>query len=205
MNQKEIINYTERTMLETNEVMTARDFAKEYNEPVPSKLVCSFLQNYALGKKQIVEVDTSFGIVLSYLNLNRAEITSIDSESEKQKVANDMLIAQKILTPQNKPNLRFINSEPNLVFDKMAENTYDLIFFNSYNPNYNYKKATNALNGDGSLIINDILLNGKAMDPSNRENKVVEIRDFVDKLESDEDIYFSILPINEAILIISKR
>ena len=205
MSNAEIINFIENKTVESVELLKARDNANEYSEQVPSKSVCSFLKAFTKGKKEIVELETSFGIIPSYLDLKNQQFTTIDPEIEKQNVAKNILKSQNLLTAKTKPNLRFINSEINSVLKKIAENSYDLIFFNSYKNNYDFLSAINAINKNGFVIINNILLNGKVANPSNRDDDVIEVRDFLNDLDKNNHINTTLLPINETLLLISQK
>ena len=87
------------------------------------------------------------------------------------------------------------------------QHSFDLIFIDADKNNYDhyYELALCLLPSNGIIIIDNMLWGGDVADPSNNDNQTKIIRSLNAKIQKDERVDFSLLPIADGLSFIRKK
>ena len=85
--------------------------------------------------------------------------------------------------------------------------SFDLIFIDADKNNYSnyYELSLCLLPSNGIIIIDNMLWGGNVADPSNNDNQTETIRSLNAKIQKDERVNFSLLPISDGLSFIRKK
>jgi predicted O-methyltransferase YrrM len=87
------------------------------------------------------------------------------------------------------------------------QHSYDFIFIdadkNNY-PNY-YELSLQLLRSNGIIIIDNMLWHGDVADEDNNDSQTKTIRDLNKKIQQDERVNFSLLPLSDGLSFIRKK
>ena len=85
--------------------------------------------------------------------------------------------------------------------------SFDLIFIDADKNNYSnyYELSLCLLPSNGIIIIDNMLWGGNVADPSNNDNQTETIRSLNAKIQKDERVDFSLLPISDGLSFIRKK
>ena len=84
---------------------------------------------------------------------------------------------------------------------------FDLVFIDADKGNYSkyYEAGLSLLRKEGLILVDNVLWSGKVADPYNQEEDTVAIREFNQKLQQDDRIDLSLLPIGDGLTFARKR
>ena len=84
---------------------------------------------------------------------------------------------------------------------------FDLVFIDADKGNYSnyYEAGLSLLRKGGLILVDNVLWSGKVADPDNQEEDTVAIREFNQKLQQDDRIDLSLLPIGDGLTFARKR
>ena len=87
------------------------------------------------------------------------------------------------------------------------QSSFDLIFIDADKNNYTnyYELSLCLLPSNGIIIIDNVLWGGNVADPSNNDNQTGTIRSLNAKIQKDERVDFSLLPISDGLSFIRKK
>jgi len=166
----------------------------------------SFLKMISYLKKpdKILEIGTYTGystICLSAGLTKKGEIHSIDINEEILDFTKQFIDKSK-----NKNKIYLHTGDATKIIPKIKQ-TFDLIFIdadkNNY-PNY-YELSLTLLRPNGIIIIDNMLWHGDVADESKKDAQTNTIRDLNKKIQTDERIEFSLLPLSDGLSFIRKK
>ena len=87
------------------------------------------------------------------------------------------------------------------------ENTFDFAFIDADKRNYlnYYEKALNLVRPGGLIAIDNVLWSGQVADPQVDDRRTKAIREFNQKVQGDERIELSLVPIGDGLTLVWKR
>lgn len=85
--------------------------------------------------------------------------------------------------------------------------TYDIAFIDADKENYGeyYERCLVLLRERGLILIDNVLWGGRVADPSNNDESTVAIRELTAKMQADERVDFSLIPVGDGLSFAVKR
>ncbi|MDE5599635.1 MAG: class I SAM-dependent methyltransferase [Ureaplasma sp.] len=174
------------------------------NIPIIRKKTAKIINNIINENKynSLLEIGTAYGFScnLWIQNKNLKNIVSIEKNIDNYLIASNYV-------SQN--NLKLINGD---AFDVQINEKFDLIFLDGPKSNQEilFEKFLNLLNDNGTIVVDNLLLNKfKKLDINqlnkNQRKLLEKIELFRKYLENNERINFTFLNIDDGIGIITKR
>ncbi|OAI05306.1 class I SAM-dependent methyltransferase [Methylomonas methanica] len=161
------------------------------------------------GAKKILEIGVFTGYSSTCLALAlppEGRITACDISEEFTHVARRYWIQANVadkIDLRLGPALETLNS---LIAAGHA-GSYDMAFIDADKANYDsyYEQSLALLRPGGLLVIDNVLWNGRVVDPSIQDADTVAIRDLNQKIHADPRVTISLLPIADGLTLALKR
>lgn len=161
------------------------------------------------GAKKILEIGVFTGYSSTCLALAlpaEGRITACDISEEFTNVARRYWIQANVadkIDLRLGPALETLNS---LIAAGHA-GSYDMAFIDADKANYDsyYEQSLALLRTGGLLVIDNVLWNGRVVDPSIQDADTVAIRDLNQKIHADPRVTISLLPIADGLTLALKR
>ncbi len=155
----------------------------------------------ALGARAVVEIGTGAGVSALYLLRGMALdgiLTSIDVESEHQRVARESL-AEAGLPPGR---ARLITGRALDVLPRLTDGGYDLVFCDAAKGEYGdyLREAIRLLRPGGVVAFDNALWHGRVPDSSARDPETVAVRELLRQVRDDERLTPLLLPSGDGLL-----
>lgn len=201
--------YAEGFHRERSEIARAREAAEQLDTVPVSPGVASTLTFLARAARarSVVEIGSGAGVSGLALYAGMAPdgvLTSIDSDSELQRVARRMFRDAGI--PSNR--IRLIGGDALTVMPKLSDAAYDLVFVDGdmLDCGEYIEQAQRLLRPDGVLVVNNALWYNLVADPENEDNETIVIREALDAVSSMDDAWVpALLPVGNGLLVASRR
>ena len=156
----------------------------------------------AAGARAVIELGTGAGISALYLLDGMPEdgiLTSIDSESEHQRLAKQSLTEAGYASGR----ARLIAGRALEVLPRLSDAAYDLVFCDaarSENRDY-LAAAARVLRPGGVVVFAGALNGGKVAEPHVRDTDTVGMRDLLKTVRDDERFTAAVLPVGAGLLV----
>lgn len=160
----------------------------------------------AMQAKTVVEVGTGAGVAALYILESLAPggvLTTIDVEAEHQRQAKRSFADAEVPAARTRPIL----GRPRDVLPRLADGAYDLVLL-SERPEHlseHVDQGLRILRPGGVLAVTDALWNDAVPNPARRDEPVVAIRTALSRLNSDDSVVVSLLPVGSGLLLAAKR
>lgn len=159
----------------------------------------------AAGVKHIAEVGTGTGLTGLYLLQASPDsvLTSIDIDAEAQNYARTNFAAAGVRPGR----YRLINGRSADMLPRLASESYDLVLLDGDPAEAagDASEALRMLRKGGMLILAHALNGDRVADPAKRDDSTVALRNLGQELIAAEDLYASLIPIGDGVLIAIKR
>ncbi|NEG54728.1 O-methyltransferase [Bifidobacterium platyrrhinorum] len=165
------------------------------------------------GAKSVIAVGT--GSVMETLELVRGldgegQLTAVDSSAKGIAVIRK---AFDVVQDSTATKLRAVNAQAGVFLPRLNAGDYDMIVVAGDAVNYgaSFAQASRLLRGHGIIVFTDVLAlegagdRGGLLDPADRGDKAVAMRDLLDIVESDERFRTTLTPTGTGLLIAVKR
>ncbi|MBW4095340.1 MAG: O-methyltransferase [Acidobacteria bacterium] len=201
-------SYTEGLPSEDEVLLRARERSHELGvAPVSPGVGAALTVLAAASKAQTaVEIGTGAGVsgvcLLRGLSKNSV-LTTIDVDVEHLKAAREAFAEAG--SPANRT--RTISGRAADVLPRLTDAAYDLVFIDGDKqsfPSY-LEQAVRLLKAGGLLIINDALDKDRVSDPAIRETSTVTLRQVGKAVRENENLFSSLLPTGDGLLLAVKR
>ena len=157
-----------------------------------------------LQPKNILEIGTytGYSTLCMALSAPTAKITALDVNIEWTKIAKNYWheagVSERI-TLILAPALESLKN--------FSNNSFDLIFIDADKRNYPsyYKESLRLLSNTGVLLIDNVLWNGRVIDPNYTDTLTNVIRKFNETIKNDERVDVCMLPIGDGLTMIRKK
>ncbi|MBS12310.1 MAG: SAM-dependent methyltransferase [Gemmatimonadetes bacterium] len=85
--------------------------------------------------------------------------------------------------------------------------TYDIAFIDADKESYGeyYERCLALLRQRGLILIDNVLWGGRAADPSNTDESTIAIRELTTRMQADERVDFSLIPVGDGVSLAVKR
>ena len=154
--------------------------------------------------RRILEIGTytGYSTLCMALSAPTAKITALDVNIEWTKIAKNYWheagVSERI-TLILAPALESLKN--------FSNNSFDLIFIDADKRNYPsyYKESLRLLSNTGVLLIDNVLWNGRVIDPNYTDTLTNVIRKFNETIKNDERVDVCMLPIGDGLTMIRKK
>jgi predicted O-methyltransferase YrrM len=141
----------------------------------------------SINARAIVEIGTGAGVSGTWLLRGMAPdglLTSIDLESEHQRVAKQTFLAAGF--PLSR--FRLIAGNALDVLPRLTDGAYDMVFGDASKEEYvgYFDEAIRLLRPGGILAFDNALWHGRVADPGNRDAGTVAVRELLKRVRDDE-------------------
>lgn len=196
--------YAEAFVAESDGAESARQRADDLGVECISSGVAAVLTFLAktLSARAVAEIGTGTGVSGLALLAGMAPdgvLTSIDSESENQVAAREVLTAEGIPTRR----VRLIAGQALNVLPKLTDGAYDIVYIDGDPLEYveYVAQAERLLRPGGLLILHHALWQGLVADERNFEDEPLIIREALQAVLSDESFTPVLLPVGDGLLV----
>ena len=187
-----------------------RLFARQSWIPVILDDSLEYIENMLSKKsvKSILEIGTAIGysaICFSKFLTNDGKIDTI--EIDKQRI---MLAKANIDMYKLNDKINIIEGDALKVLPKLNKK-YDFIFIDGPKSHYieYLPMCLDMLNEDGVIIADNVnykgMVKGEEKVKHKQRTAVIRLREFIDKVKNDENLYSQLLDIGDGILVITKK
>lgn len=196
-------------VVEENEIFQqARLDAQEIGCFCPSPASGKLLSVLAhmLSAKSAVIVGTGGGITGLYLMAGMDEsgtITNIDTDPEHIQVTRMAFTASKIRTSRT----RFITGASAQALSKISDESYDMVVLSKDFDNFTeiLTQGIRLVKSAGALVVLNALYKDEVADPTKRNVQATNLRSAISEIVNRDDLYSTILPVGEGVLLVTKR
>ena len=155
----------------------------------------------SISARAVVEIGTGAGVSGIYLVRGMAPdgvLTSIDVESEHQRVAKESYAAADIAPART----RLITGRALDVLPRLTDGGYDLVFCDAAKGEYGdyLTAALRLLRPGGILAFDNALWHGRVPDNSARDPETVAVRELLKTVREDERLLPLLLPSGDGLL-----
>ncbi len=157
-----------------------------------------------LNPKRILEIGTYTGYssLCMALALPEVSITALDKNAEWTK------IAKKYWEEADVSNRIQLTIGPALeTLKTFKDQSYDLVFIDADKRNYinYYEEGLRVLSANGIILIDNVLWNGRVIDPAHEDLGTQTIRKLNDLISTDPRVDICMVPIGDGITIVKKK
>ncbi|BDR54418.1 O-methyltransferase [Bombiscardovia apis] len=139
-----------------------------------------------------------------------SQFTAVDSSAKGADLIRQTF---RELNPQNGLRLRAVNARAKAYFPRLNPQDYDLIVVAGEDVNYRdaIEEAPRLLKPRGQMILTDALCSsedeeaGGVMNPANRSDRALLLRQLAQDCEQNEDFDSCLLPVGTGLLLMAKR
>jgi predicted O-methyltransferase YrrM len=196
--------YAEAFTAESDGAEAARQRADDLGvEPISSGVaaVLTFLAR-TLWAKAVAEIGTGTGVsALALLKGMAPEgvLTSIDSETENQVAAREVLTSEGIATRR----VRLIAGQALNVLPKLTDGAYDIVYIDGDPLEYveYVAQAQRLLRSGGLLVLHHALWQGLVADERNVDDEPLIVREALAAVQADESFTPVLLPVGDGLLV----
>jgi len=189
-------------------IREAREKAAELGCTAVSRPSAALLRLLAatVSAQTVVEIGTGAGVsgaaLLSGMTPTGV-LTSIDVESEHQRVARETFTALGF----DHTRARLIAGRALDVLPRMSDAAYDIVFVDGDKTEYPaiLAQAKRLLRVGGLVIFDNVLWSGRVADPADREPETLALRDTASMIKSDDDWLPALLTVGDGLLLASLR
>ena len=189
-------------------IREAREKAAELGCTAVSRPSAALLRLLAatVNAQTVVEIGTGAGVsgaaLLSGMTPTGV-LTSIDVESEHQRVARETFTALGF----DHTRARLIAGRALDVLPRMSDAAYDIVFVDGDKTEYPaiLAQAKRLLRVGGLVIFDNVLWSGRVADPADREPETLALRDTASMIKSDDDWLPALLTVGDGLLLASLR
>lgn len=162
-----------------------------------------------MGAQKIIEIGVFTGYSSTCMALVlpvNGRLVACDNDEEAVKVArnywNQAGVVEKI-------DLRLGDALVTLkqLITEQGEESFDLVFIDADKESYDgyYEYALRLVRKGGLIVVDNVLWSGRPADPKERDEATVAIRKFNQKLNHDERVVLSMLPVADGLTLALKR
>jgi predicted O-methyltransferase YrrM len=198
------VAYAEAFVAESDGAESARQRADHLGVECVSPGVAAVLTFLArtLAARTVVEIGTGTGVSGLALLAGMASdgvLTSIDTESENQVAAREVLTAEGIPTRR----VRLIAGQALNVLPKLTDGAYDLVYVDGDPLEYveYVAQAERLLRSGGLLVLHHALWQGLVADERNFDDEPLIIREALAAVLADESLTPVLLPVGDGLLV----
>ena len=196
--------YAEAFTPESDGAESARGRAHDLGvEPISSGVaaVLTFLAR-TVSAKAVAEIGTGTGVSALALLAGMAPegvLTSIDSETENQVAAREVLTAEGVATRR----VRLIAGQALNVLPKLTDGAYDIVYVDGDPLEYveYVAQAERLLRSGGLLVLHHALWQGLVADERNFDDEPLIIREALAAVHADESFTPALLPVGDGLLV----
>jgi predicted O-methyltransferase YrrM len=199
-------SYSESYAHENYFMQLARQNGVEVGASDPTPAVGNYIRFMAklLNSKSVVEIGTGSGVgglwVLEGIS-NEGVLTTIDSEREHSKIARNIFEEAGIQSTK----YRIITGKIIEVIGKLADNSYEIVIIRVALDLFDLvQESFRLLKPGGILIIDQVLSNGKVVDPTQRDPESIARRDGIKFIKDDERWSSTVIPVGAGVLLAHK-
>jgi predicted O-methyltransferase YrrM len=128
-------------------------------------------------------------------------LTTIDSEREHSKIARNIFEEAGIQSTK----YRIITGKIIEVIGKLADNSYEIVIIRVALDLFDLvQESFRLLKPGGTLIIDQVLSNGKVVDPTQRDPESIARRDGIKFIKDDERWSSTVIPVGAGVLLAHK-
>lgn len=198
-----VASWVDAWVAEEAPIAAARGRAAEVGVPCVDPTTGSALRLLAAATaaKAVIELGTGAGVSSLWLLGGMRQdgvLTSVDSESEHQRLAKQSLTE----AGYGSGRARLIAGRALEVLPKLSDGAYDLMFCDaSAAENGNYLEAALHLLRPGGLVVFARALNGgRVTDASARDSDTVDLRELTKTIKEHEELTPALLPVGSGLL-----
>ena len=199
--------YAEAFTAESEGAERARQRAEEFGvEPISTGVaaVLTFLAR-TVSARAVAEIGTGTGVSALALLAGMAPdgvLTSIDSETENQVAAREVLTAQGIAGRR----IRLIAGQALNVLPKLTDGAYDIVYVDGDPLEYveYVAQASRLLRPGGLLVLHHALWQGMVADPENSDDEPLIIREALAAVIEEGSFTPVLLPVGDGVLVAVK-
>ena len=196
--------YAEAFTPESDGAESARGRAHDLGvEPISTGVaaVLTFLAR-TVSAKAVAEIGTGTGVSALALLAGMAPegvLTSIDSETENQVAAREVLTAEGVATRR----VRLIAGQALNVLPKLTDGAYDIVYVDGDPLEYveYVAQAERLLRSGGLLVLHHALWQGLVADERNIDDEPLIIREALAAVHADESFTPALLPVGDGLLV----
>ena len=196
--------YAEAFTAESDGAESARQRADDLGvEPISSGVaaVLTFLAR-TLSARAVAEIGTGTGVSALALLAGMAPdgvLTSIDSETENQVAAREVLTAEGIATRR----VRLIAGQALNVLPKLTDGAYDIVYVDGDPLEYveYVAQAQRLLRPGGLLVLHHALWQGLVADERNFDDEPLIVREALAAVQEDDSFTPVLLPVGDGLLV----
>ena len=196
--------YAEAFTAESDGAESARGRAHDLGvEPISTGVaaVLTFLAR-TVSAKAVAEIGTGTGVSALALLAGMAPegvLTSIDSETENQVAAREVLTAEGVATRR----VRLIAGQALNVLPKLTDGAYDIVYVDGDPLEYveYVAQAERLLRPGGLLVLHHALWQGLVADERNFDDEPLIIREALAAVHADESFTPILLPVGDGLLV----
>ena len=199
-------SYAESYVQEDYFMQLARRNGEEVGASDPTPAVGNYIKfiTKLLNTKSVVEIGTGSGVgglwTLQGLN-NQGVLTTIDSEREHSKIARTIFEEAGIASVK----YRIITGKLIEVIGKLADGSYEIVIIRAALDLFDMvQESFRLLKPGGILIIDQVLNNGKVVDPTQRDPESIARRDAIKVIKEDERWSSTVIPVGGGVLVANK-
>jgi predicted O-methyltransferase YrrM len=159
-----------------------------------------------LDARSVVEIGTGTGVSGVWLlrGMNpEGVLTSIDSESEHQRLARETF-AEEGVSPNR---ARLITGRALEVLPRLTDGGYDLVLVDGDKQEYadHLVEALRLLRPGGVVAFDNALWSDRVADPAQRDPDTVTIRELGKSVRDHEELLSALLPVGDGLLVAVRR
>ncbi|MGV8908586.1 MAG: O-methyltransferase [Propionicimonas sp.] len=196
--------YAEAFTAESDGAESARQRADDLGvEPISSGVaaVLTFLAR-TVSARAVAEIGTGTGVSTLALLAGMAPdgvLTSIDSETENQVAAREVLTAEGVATRR----VRLIAGQALNVLPKLTDGAYDIVYVDGDPLEYveYVAQAQRLLRPGGLLVLHHALWQGMVADERNVDDEPLIVREALAAVQEDESFTPMLLPVGDGLLV----
>jgi predicted O-methyltransferase YrrM len=157
-----------------------------------------------LAPKNILEIGTytGYSALCMALAAPNAKVVALDVNIEWTKIAKKYWHEAGVLD-----RIELILAPALESLHNFADKSFDLIFIDADKRNYKnyYNESLRLLTDNGIILIDNVLWNGRVIDPKYTDNLTNAIRQFNEVISSDQTVDICTLPIGDGITMVRKK
>lgn len=194
---------------ESEDLLEARTVADQVGLPQSSSAQAQLLAAFVRmsGASSVIAVGTASLVeTLQLVNAldHHGQLTAVDSSA--QGIA---LIRKAFATLQDNTDtsLRAVNAPASVFLPRLNAHDYDLIVVAGDIENYSatFAQASRLLRDHGTIVFTDALADGGVVNPADRGDKAVAMRELIATVEEDHEFDSTLTPDGTGLLIAVKR
>ncbi|MDO4910495.1 MAG: hypothetical protein Q3972_01970 [Corynebacterium sp.] len=187
-------------------VQLARDYTEELNVHIPSPAACAFIEALAgtYPGRNAVMVSAASPVLALHIahGLRTGSVTVLEPDAET------LAVIKKTMTIADlNPNKhRLLTTRRLDVLTRLADESYSLVY--SATPPVDMRRFIESswplLHAGGTLILDNLLLDGTVSDSSRRDSNTVAARETIAYLEELNDAIVAQVPLDSGLVVVTK-